>query len=150
MSLRLLAIVLLLGACAELVSQDDPRRADGFEEPGTCDGFAVSCEDRAQSQCNSGCKVQSVCHSIASERCPAYREANACDADYQCSWSLGTCEVAVGVACPAYESQTACSQAPLHECVWGPACTGSAAFCFDAESSVACNAMPGCDWQPNE
>jgi hypothetical protein len=149
MYLRLLSIALLLGACSELVTEDDPRRADGFEEPGYCDGAAIACEDRTQSQCSSDCTVQSACHSIAIERCAGYHDFNACDSDYQCRWAYDRCRIDVGITCSLYESPTACAQAPLQECDWGPACTGDATFCFDAESSVSCNAILGCTWSPD-
>jgi len=147
---------LLLAGCPELVSVDDPRTidtdpgSDGVTaDNGLCTGSPVSCEDRSQAQCNSGCSLQTMCHSPDTERCAAKRNPDQCDGTTGCRWSIGTCKVERGGACGIYESQTACSNDdPLHECVWGTACDGYASYCYEITTAAACSANLGCTWRP--
>jgi hypothetical protein len=142
---------MLLGACPDLVKEDDPRNVvgGGSGDGGMqgCIGSPVFCEDRSQSQCNSGCTFEPNCHSPTLERCAGYRNPTTCDADAACHWQLDTCKSDIG-GCSAYESQTACQNDPLHQCIWGPACAGERRQCFEIQTSAACTANLGCTWSP--
>ena len=145
----------LLAGCPELVSVDDPRTigtgpgsGGSSADKGLCTGSPVFCDDRSQAQCNSGCGLQAMCHSPDLERCAAYRNPDQCDADTACYWSTDTCHVERGGACGIYQSQTACFDEPLHECIWGTACDGSATYCFELKTAAACTANLGCAWKP--
>jgi hypothetical protein len=151
--LRILMLAMLLGACPDVVKEDDPRTVGsggggdaGSTDKGYCSGSSVFCEDRSQSQCNSGCTFEPVCHSPSLERCASVRDPNTCDSDSACHWIADTCEPKSGSACGVYASQTACQNDPLHECLWGPACTGDRAYCIDLHTASSCMANIGCNW----
>jgi hypothetical protein len=147
--LLILSVVVLAG-CPALVSVDDPRGSKGPGGPssasGECSGSAVFCDDRSRAQCGSGCRIAPMCHGPNLERCAEHRNADGCEGDTACVWAADWC-LSLD-ACGIYASQTGCLNDPLHECVWGDACTGTVTSCYDIKTSAACTANYGCSWKP--
>lgn len=126
------------------------RDAPGSETDGMCEGFSALCEDRALSQCNSGCELETLCHGTEGvEHCAVILDPDACDSDMTCRWSLGYCRTRNIEACSINQSQTACNNETSWDCTWSPACAGSSESCFQAQTRSACVANLGCTWTPN-
>ncbi len=148
MTRRLIFALWLLAACSDLPGTDDPRTSSDYMENGSCSGDEWLCEDRMQSQCNSGCTASTGCKSAALDQCAALVDPTACDANTSCHWSAGACEPTVGIGCTANATVSDCTGDPSGWCAWGPTCTGYAHSCFDATSRDTCTANVGCTWTP--
>lgn len=149
--LLVMSLVLLAG-CPELVGVDDPRTVagktgdGGVHESGFCTGGGVSCEDRTQAQCNSGCTIAPGCRSPKHEQCATHRDSATCNADSSCDWLADACRASSGTSCEFFDTESECASG-FDPCTWGPACTGTLSpRCFEIETRAACEAGLGCRW----
>ena len=149
----------LLAGCDEISSRDDPRDHPGYRAPpdagpppvdaqpsGRCSGSAVFCEDRTLAQCEGGgCAVEDACHSPSLEDCLASEDAESCEANSGCLWSVDQC--ISSSTCSINDTRTSCVEDSYNDCEWGPVCGGYRDSCYSIEDPDACEANLGCTWE---
>jgi hypothetical protein len=114
--------------------------------PPSCKGYALACEQRAASNCDSGwwssgCSSSGSCSGLTWESC-AGKPQFSCSTTPGCFWAAWSSSCS-GVATCAGRSQWNCGSG----CSWRASCTGYAKACESIKKAGNCAAQPGCAWR---